>query len=300
MKKVLKWAGITIGLLVGMIVLAVGVIYVSTGARLSKTYTVEVGALSVPTDATAIERGRHVATIRLCVDCHAANMGGRMFIDDPVIGRVFAENLTSGDGGVGGKLSEADWLRAVRHGIREDGKPLLIMPAHEFYYLSDGDLGDLIAYVRSLPPVDNVAPDNKVGPMMRVAMTFMDVVLLPAEVVEHNAPRPITPEAGVTVDYGRYLSVTCTGCHGPGFSGGPIPLAPPDFPPALNLTPGGELQGWSDEMFIHTLRTGLTPGGQQMDDAYMPWKRLGQMTDDEMKAVFLFLRSLPATEQGNR
>jgi hypothetical protein len=68
----------------------------------------------------------------------------------------------------------------------------------------------------------------------------------------------------------------------------------------LNLTSGGELQGWTEEMFINTLRTGVTPSGHQFNNLYMPWKLLGQMTDDELKAVFLFLRSLPAKEQGNQ
>ena len=68
----------------------------------------------------------------------------------------------------------------------------------------------------------------------------------------------------------------------------------------MNLTPGGELQGWTEEMFINTLRTGVTPSGHQLDNQYMPWKQSSQMTDDELKAVFLFLRSLPAKAQGNR
>ena len=101
------------------------------------------------------------------------------------------------------------------------------------------------------------------------------------------------PEVGVTVEYGECLAITCTGCHGPGFSGGPIPLAPPEFPKALNLTPGGELQGWTEEMFINTLRTGVIASGHQLDNQYMPWKQSSQMTDDELKAVFFCARSRP-------
>ncbi len=300
MKKILKWIGIVFGLLFGLVILAVGVVYAITEVRLNKTYTIQVEAISIPTDATAIKRGQHVAVIRLCADCHGANLAGRVFLDNPVIGFIVTKNLTSGKGGVGGELSDTDWVRAIRHGVRPDGKPLLIMPSGEFYYLSDADLGAVIAYLKSLPPVVNELPANKIGPLFRVAMTFMDVAVIPAEVIDHTAQRPSTPEVGVTVEYGRYLAISCTGCHGPGFSGGPIPLAPPEFPKALNLTPGGELQGWTEEMFITTLRTGVTPSGHQLNNLYMPWKLNGQMTDDELKAVFLFLRSLPAKEQGNR
>lgn len=300
MRTFFKWLGIVLSSLVGLILLAVLGLYVSTNIRLNKIYTVQVETITIPSDPASIERGRHVAVIRMCTECHGANLAGRMFLDDPVIGQIATTNLTSGKGGVGSELSDADWVRAIRHGVRPDGKPLLIMPAGEFYYLSNADLGAVIAYIKRIPPVDNEFPANEIGPLFRVAMTFMDVVILPAEVIDHTALRPIAPEVGVTVEYGEYLAVTCTGCHGAGFSGGPIPLAPPEFPPALNLTPGGELQGWTEEMFINTLRTGVTPSGHQFKTEYMPWKQIGQMTDDELKAILLFLRSLPAKEQGNR
>lgn len=64
-----------------------------------------------------------------------------------------------------------------------------------------------------------------------------------------------------------------------------------------NLTPGSEVAFWSEEEFIATLRTGITPGGHQLND-FMPWKYFGQMTDDELRAVWLYLQSLPALEQG--
>ena len=183
---------------------------------------------------------------------------------------------------------------AIRHGFARR-QALLIMPAGEFI-ISATPTRAVIAYIKSLPPVDNEFPAMR-KTLFRVAMTFMDVIL-PAEVIDHTAPRQ-SPRSG---RHGRgcEYSLTCTGCHGPGFSGGPIPLAPPEFPPALNLTPGGELQGWTEEMFINTMRTGVTPSGHQFKTEYMPWKQIGQMTDDELKAILLFLRSLPAPEQGNR
>ncbi len=85
-----------------------------------------------------------------------------------------------------------------------------------------------------------------------------------------------------------------------GFSGGPIPGVPPDWPTAANLTPGGELANWSEKAFIDTLRNGFTPSGKQLDPQYMPWTTFGQMTDDELKAMWLYLQSLPAKETGKR
>jgi hypothetical protein len=59
----------------------------------------------------------------------------------------------------------------------------------------------------------------------------------------------------------------------------------------------GEMKGWSEEQFITTMRTGITPGGKQLIE-FMPWKYFGQMTDDELKAVWMYLQSLPALLQG--
>ena len=79
----------------------------------------------------------------------------------------------------------------------------------------------------------------------------------------------------------------------PDLSGGPVPGAPPDVPPAPNLTPGGELRGWSDADIVKALREGVTPSGRQLNP-FMPWKATAQMTDDELKAVILYVRSVPA------
>jgi mono/diheme cytochrome c family protein len=114
--------------------------------------------------------------------------------------------------------------------------------------------------------------------------------------IDHKGPRPISPEPGVTVEYGEYLAHICAECHGANFNGQIIRVEGNEYV-ALNLTPGGELGSWSERDFITTLRTGVTPGGKQLKDA-MPWKYFGQMTDDELKAVWMYLQSLPALPQG--
>lgn len=301
MKKVFKWIGIILLSLVLVAVIAVGAVYFLVEARLNKAYSIQVESVAIPTDPASIAYGKHVATIRACLDCHGENLGGKIFIEDPMVGRLVTANLTSGANGIGGSYSDEDFVRAIRHGVGSDGKPLLFMPSQEFYALSDADLGALIAYVKSVPPVDSDLPESVVAlPLRALFLLNEDVALLPAELIDHQAPRPAAPEAGVTVEYGQYLAVTCTGCHGAGLSGGLIPGAPPSIPPALNITPGGELIGWSESDFIAALRTGVTPSGRQLRNEFMPWQVLGQMTDDELKAVWLYLQSVPAREQGNR
>jgi mono/diheme cytochrome c family protein len=297
MKTIAKWIGILLGLLVGILVLVVAAVFLITNARINKSYDISLEEIAVPTGAEAITNGEHIATIRACNGCHGPNLGGDTLIEDPMVGGYYPPNLTTGQGGRLSVYSNAQIARAVRHGVGYDDKPLLLMPAHEFSVLSDEDVGAIIAYIRAQPPVDNVLPESKPGPLARVLFLTGDLPLLPVELIDHESPRPPAPEPGVTVEYGEYLAVVCQGCHQADYAGGPIPGAPPDAPPALNLTPGGELAGWTEADFIATIRTGVTPGGRVLDPS-MPAGQFTAMTDDELKAIFLFLQSLPSKEQG--
>lgn len=253
MRKVFKWIGLILGSLVGLITLTLVVIYFITQAQLDKTYDVSVKPVTIPTDPAAIERGRHlVTTIGFCTDCHGENLAGQAFDDGLLIGRISMSNLTPGRGGVGLSFTGTDWVRAIRHGLDQDNKSLIDMPANYYYAFSDADLGAVIAYLKSLPPVDNELPEIKIGPMARVFI-LQDPSLLPAQVIDHTGPRPPAPEPGVTVEYGQYLATSCKVCHGKDLSGEPGAGA------GQNLTPGGDLANWSEADFIRTLRTGVTP-----------------------------------------
>ncbi len=292
MKKVAKWAGIVFAGLAGVLVVAAALVFFLSQNRINRTYAIQVETLTIPTDADALARGEHLAVTRGCTDCHGANLAGAPFFDDPAIGKLYASNLTPGKGGVGRTYEDEDWVRAIRHGVRPDGKPLLFMPAQEFYYLSDEDLGALIAYLKTIPAVDNEPDEDAVGPLGRILFLAGQLPLIPAELIDHDGPRPAAPPPGVTAEYGRYLAVGCAGCHGQDFAGGPIPGMPPGTPPAANLTPAGHLSQWSEADFINTLRTGVTPKGEKLSPI-MPFSSIGAMTDDELKAIFLFLQSLP-------
>lgn len=299
-RKIFKWVGIVLGSLVGLLVLAFIVLYIIGTVKWNsirgKEYEVPVEPITIPTDPASIARGEHIATIRMCKDCHSENLSGQ---SDSVPGLITLSmpNLTSGAGGVGATNTDEDWVRAIRHGVGYDGRGLLLMPSRVWYYLSDDDLADLIAYLKSLPPVNNEPPKTELGPLGRVMMTLgqlpPELTEPDATVIDHDTPRPVAPQPGVTVEYGMYLARTCTLCHGSELNGQTIF----DGSVALNLTPGGEMKGWSEEDFIATMRTGVTPNGHQLKDV-MPWKYFGQMTDSELKAVWMYLQSLPALGQG--
>lgn len=302
--RLLRWIGVGISGLLGLAVLAAITVYALSSYRMNRLYPVEVRSMDIPTDLAGIERGRHLAVaIGKCVDCHGPNLAGKVFIDDPMMGRFVGSNLTSGQGGIGKIFTDTDFERALRHGVKPDGKPMLFMPAELFTYFSDQDLGAVIAYVKSVPPVDNSPPSLRVGPVSRVLfLAGKFPQLIAAELIDHKV-HPTAPHPGVTPEYGRYLAITgrCMSCHGRGLSGGQVPGTPPDpknFPPAANLTPRG-IGTWTEKDFFTALRQGKRPDGSTLNP-FMPWMYTSQMTDDEIRALWAFLKTVPPKDSGNR
>ena len=188
--------------------------------------TVAVEPVAVPGDPAAVERGAHLARTR-CVFCHGDDLGGKKFIDDASFMLLNAPNLTRGPGGVGASyVDDAAWVRAIRHGVNPQGRALIIMPAEVYYFLSDGDLGDLIAYLKSVPPVDRSWAAPRPGLVAKALFGAGKLDnMLAYLTTDHKAPRPAKPEAGATAEYGEYIVRTfgCRNCHGPSSRGSRTP-----------------------------------------------------------------------------
>jgi len=297
MKRALKWFGVILGGLVGLILITALGLYAKAMIQFDKTYDVQVKPVLIPTDADSIKHGKHLAAF-LCVECHGEDLGGRPnWKLLPGIAAVSPPNLTLGEGSVIAHFTDEDLVRVLRHGVKPEGNSVFVMPSMYFHHLNDDDLGDLLAYMKSVPFVDR---DN--GGEEHVRLTFLGNVLygagafgnlLSAEVIDHDTQPTSFLEPGVTAEYGEYLINIngCRGCHGAQLAGGQPP--DPNSTLAPNLTPGGELIAWTDADFIKTLRTGVALSGHQLDPKFMPWDYKGRMTDDELKAIFLYLQSLP-------
>lgn len=300
MKKILRALAWGAAAAVVVLVLAAGALYYLSQQRLDRQWTVAGHAPATPADSLALQRGRHLATaISKCGDCHGADLGGAQFIDEPPVARLYGTNLTRGRGGIGASYSDLDWERAIRHAVRPDGAGLLFMPSLEFQFLSDDDVAALIAYLKSVPPVDRDRVPNSVGPIARALYLKGDLALVPAERVAHDV-HPAAAPMGVSVAYGRYLSEIggCTGCHGEGLSGGRIPGTPPAWKPASNLTPTG-IGHYTEEDFFRALRDGKRPGGVTID-SLMPFRSTRLMTDDEIRSLWLYLQTVPPKAYGGR
>lgn len=289
-KKVLILTGrIFIILLILLLILAI-FIYLNTQSRLKKTYTFQEPELAIPMDSISIAKGKHLYNIRSCGDCHGANLEGSIFMNDKNILQLTAPNLTSGKGGLPASYSVNDWVRVLRHGVDSSGRSLWLMPAHESAVLSKTDLANLIAYCRSVPPVDtDVKKMKKIGPIGRVLIVMDNVAVLPAERIDHSAEF-IENSPTELIELGKYLASACAGCHRDNMKGG-SPLAP-GFPAVPDISFTGKAGNWTSVQFIETIRKGKTPDGRRMRNEFMPWENMKHYSDEELMAIKAYLQSL--------
>lgn len=299
MMKALKWLGVAVASLVVIVAVAAAAVLITGGRRANATVSVPEETVAIPTDSGAIARGRHLAdAINKCADCHRPDFGGAMVIDAGPFMRLAAPNITRGRGGIGADYTDADWVRALRHGVSRDGRKLVLMPSEAYTHMDDADLGAVIAYLKTVPPVDREHPAKEYGPIARMLLVAGQFPLHVYDQIDHTR-RTIVPHApeSDTAGYGRYLATIggCTSCHYANLAGGPVPGAPADAKPAPNLTPAG-IGHYTEQDFFRALREGLRPGGTALDSLAMPWPSSGRMTDAEIRAVWAFLRSLPPVE----
>ncbi len=292
--------GIVTATAAGLLIIALVSAYGESERRLSRTYPVAPVVLHIPNDSNAMARGEHlVRSTATCVLCHGDDLGGAVYADAGMLGVIAGPNLTRGRGGVGGSLVDADWVRAIRHGVRRDGTSMIVMPSEIYAHLSDEDLAAIIAYLNTLPPVDREVPRTSFGPLGRLLLAAGRLnILVAPKTPQFDSHPPVRREP--TVAYGRYLAdiAGCHGCHGYELSGGRV-AGPRNLPPASNLTPAGRLACWSEAEFVQAMRTGVRPDGSTMN-SFMPWMVLGGMTDDEMRAIWIYLGSVPPKAFGNK
>jgi mono/diheme cytochrome c family protein len=301
MRRALKWLGILVVVLllggVGMITY----VWFASEAMFAERYDRAGQSLTISDDAASIAEGKRLATARGCADCHGADLGGAYL--DVGIAKFWGPNLTTDPDGAATRLPDpASWELAVRHGIGSDGRPLLMMPAHELVRLPAEELGKIIAYARSLPPVSRPAQAHELSLLMRGLAVFGMFPLVTVTIADHalaDAPRP---PRGPTAAYGEHLAkMGCIGCHGDGLSGGRIPGTPPSIPVAANLTPDPEtgLGRWSLADFIAAIRTGKRPDGAAIDP-FMPAKSFAALDDVELAALWAYFQSLSPRPKGGR
>lgn len=290
MKRILKWIGIIIGGIILLLLIIGLTIFMNGKSKLGGSFDVAHSLGTIAADSSQLVRGEYLAHIvSRCTGCHSDQFEGIILIDDAAFGLIPAPNLTSGKGGIGGHYQDADWERAIRHGVGMDDRVLVGMPSEFFTVYGDKDLKSLIAFLKTLPAVENELPQRELGPMAYL-LIGTGMYEPPAIALDHEAVHDSAPVAAVDAAYGEYLVnlVACGECHGATLHG-------PEFtgpPPGPDLSPEGNLGEWTEDDFVLTLRSGTTPDGRILDSEIMPWPRMSRMSDLELKAIWRYLQTV--------
>lgn len=261
--------------------------------KASRRIVVDAAPVAYRTDAQAFALGKYLYESRGCTACHGENGGGKTFVDDPGGVRLRGPNLTSTNPDIR-RYNERDWVLAIRHGVAPSGRPLRIMPSEDYNRLSDHDLAALVAYVRSLPAAEGGPAEIRL-PLPVRAMYGFGMIPDAAQKIDHSQPPTPTMAAMASAGYGGYVVNACIGCHGERLTGGRIPGAPPDWPPAADLRPGPNAvmsRYGNAAAFVQMMRTGKRPDGSPISPV-MPFEAFSRMNDTDLTALYLHLIALP-------
>lgn len=292
MKRWIQWTAGS-ALVLGTLVAATAAagLYLAEQKR-NRFIDVKPRPVAYTTEAQTIERGRYLFTSRGCTDCHGAQGAGREFVNDGKGTRLAGPNITPT--GVVARYQPEDWNSAIRHGVKPNGRPLLVMPSEDYNRLTNDDLNALVSYIRQLPAKEGTPAAIE---LPRPAWVLYGLGVIPdaaSRIDHHLAPSRPVP-AGVTVANGQYVANMCIGCHGANLAGGKIPGGPPDWPAAADIRPGKDsamARYPTAESFVAMLRNGKRPDGTPIQ--VMPFESLGQLSDVDANALYAYLQALPA------
>jgi cytochrome c553 len=294
MKKVLKWTVIVVGGLAVLLVTAGFGLSILAESRLVDNQLTAKKVVQA-SDAAAVQRGeRLVKNVTICAGCHGPDLAGKDFFNDPQLGFIAAPNLTKGSGGVGSFFTMEEWELAIRRGVGGDRRVLGGMPSDQYAHLSDEDLAALVAYIESMPPVDQEHPARSLSLPAKIIFGVFDYQNLPIARIDHDAVGSKTVTEEASAEYGEYLTniAVCRDCHGPELEGRTPADAQTGPPAGPDLTRSGSLGSWNEAEFKRVMRSGQTPDGRQLSDE-MPWPYYAGMNDIELEALYLYLTSLP-------
>lgn len=260
--------------------------------KMNRRVVLTLAAVAPATDPAAIERGRYLYASRGCAECHAANGGGKVFVDDGKGMKLAGPHISPGTGSVTAAYRDEDWVRIIRHGVKPDGRPAMIMPSEDYNRFTDVDLAALVAYVKQMPAAAGGAAVLDLPLPVRVLYGLGAIEDAAAKIDHRLAPAQPVAE-GVSVEHGQYVANMCLGCHGPQLAGGKVPGGPPDWPPAARLAGAGNVMStqYADaEAFVKMLRSGKRADGGKIE--VMPFEALAQLSDVDARALHLYLKSL--------
>ena len=301
LKKILKWTGIV------LLFIILG-LSVTIASRQNLHYDAPYPNIHASTDTAVIARGRHLAySSAHCIDCHQTGNSDSLIAlgqDVPLtggftfklpLGNLYSKNITSDSATGIGSYTDAEIARALRYGVHPDGT--VVFDFMQFHNISDEDLTAIISFLRTQRPIHNAVPQHSLNLMGNAVKAFLVRPAGPSG----DVPSSVTRDT--TAVYGKYLSMNmaeCNGCHtqrdmtgkyiGAPFAGGNDIEG--YITPNLTPDPSGRISRWSKRDFIARFRKGrLIPGSP------MPWTSFRRMTDDELTAIYNYLKTVAPAKQ---
>lgn len=277
MRKALRWAGIGLGTLVGLLLLAAIIVFIWSEIILGRDYAAAAETLPAPNAAELAEAPR-LARLLGCLSCHGEGLKGKVMFDAPGVAKVFAPNITE----VASKASDQQLAAGIRQGIGHDGRGLFIMPSPQYSRLTDRETASLVAWIRTLPRAEGQTRGLSAGPLGRIGLVIGSFRPGPEAVAEYRRQVPIA--LGAEHEAARHLASTaCSECHGPSLMGGSA--GPGEKTPDLRVA-----AGYDAAQFKTLLRTGRPPTGRDLGLMTTVSKQdFSHLTDAEIDALYAYL-----------
>ena len=298
----LKWGGVVLTGLLTLLPTLLLVLALVGFAKLNQHHNNAAADIKVAGTPAQVARGQQLANI--CASCHSPDgqpvLSGANFITTfgflPV-GTFYAPNLTP-SGNIK-DWTDGEVIRAIREGVHQNGRSLLIMPSETFRHMSDDDVQALVAYLRSQPATGGPSPDNQWNVLGAIFINLSDFRTAQAPAGPVAAPQPGTPE------YGHYLVsiIGCANCHGDQLQGR-LDTGQPGPPAGPNLTQ--IVPTWTEAQFMTFFNTGRRPDGSPVPNETlangtqrprMPWDEVrAATTDADLHDLYTYLHSLPPVD----
>lgn len=280
MRRLFRWVGMALAVVTLAAGVAAVVVYSLSESMLQRHSTARAASIAVPTDAASIAEGLRLARVHGCQGCHGPQAQGGVLLDEPIIAKIVSPNLTKSVR----TQTDADLVTAIRHGVRPDGRTMIVMPSQAFAPLTDADLGRILAYLRSLPLVDGPEREVSIGPLGRIGLLLAKYKTSLQLVEDASAP----PEATAgSAAFGRYLARTsCAQCHGADLRGASHPEGDA---PDLSI-----VAAYSAQDFATLMRTGAGVGDRKLG-IMTAWAAtyFSSFTDAEVGALYAYLHAMP-------
>ena len=279
MRKLLRWLGYGLAVIMGLALIGAAWIWFASWREMNRAYAAMPEELARPSAAQLADVPRQ-ARVLGCLNCHGEGLRGNRMFDEPGVATVWAPNLTE----IAAHASDQQLARAIRQGTGVDGRPLWIMPSAMFARLTDSETAALIRYIRTLPRGGERVPSVSIGPLGRIGVAMGDLRSTAAQLEEYRVRQPYG--VGAEHEAGRRIaSLTCAECHGPDLSGGD--LGAEGHAPDLAI-----VGAYSPEQFRLLMRTGRPPSGRDLGlMAAVARERFAHLREDEVAGLYKYLRT---------